>query len=239
MKAVFVLGFYHPVRTALDSVHPERIREESLIWIGQRSQQRDAEVNLSEFSAVYRKRKKAGMTSALVLVAKLRGRDYVIDAVRSIITVANENSEVKCEVVELENAGDRDAVLGRIADFGLLPPSGPSCELVRKKVPKGKILCVSLDKNTSVLEALKRVGFTDDVISACFEEERITGARNSGLMQLLIEHANHILHSFICSQDCGRLRRRQKENSEYVLRLRPRRNLLTSRGGGWRASSWR
>ena len=193
MKVVFVLGFYDPVKTALDSLYSERIRDGSIVWIGQKA--RGMEANLTEFSAVFSKHIQAGAAPVLVLVAQIRGRDFVVDAVRGIMHGAGSSEQP----VPFENAADRDGVLEYIASFGLEPPGALSCERIRAKTPKGKILCVSLDTSTSVVDALKRAGFPADAIPIFFEEERIPHGRNSGLMEYLASRSRqfaYLLYAF-------------------------------------------
>jgi hypothetical protein len=197
LKVVFVLGFYDPVKTALDSVYAERIKDESIQWIRQKSQGR--EVNLTEFSALYSKRIAAGMTSALLLIAKPRPLEWVVGKVKDIVERANEGHSISWQSVEFDSAGDHDGVLRHIADFGLQAPSTLTVDKIENKLPSGKILCVSLDGSTSVLEAMRRVGFSESVLGKFFEEERIPGARNSGLMQHLSECAKryrYLLYAF-------------------------------------------
>jgi hypothetical protein len=58
---------------------------------------------------------------------------------------------------------------------------------------------VSLDRNTSVLDALRRAGFSEVALRTFFEEERIAGARNSGLMEHLAARSkqySYLLYSF-------------------------------------------
>ena len=86
-----------------------------------------------------------------------------------------------------------------LADFKLVPLSALSCAKIRTKTPNGKILCVSLDGSTSVLEAIRRVGFPEATINMFFEEERIEGARNSNLMDYLSGRSKqfgYLLYSF-------------------------------------------
>ena len=198
MKIVFVVGFYNPVKKAIESLYGKHLDKSSIIWVGQKAAGREA--NLSEFSGLYLKQIKAGATSVLILLAQIQGRDFVVGAVESIIAASVRKPET-CQLIPFEpkHAGDREIVLKHIADFGLEEPNSLSAENIREKFPKGKFLCVSPEGSTSVLEALRRVGFPVNVVEALFEEERIPGGRNSGLMQHLTESSkryNALLYSF-------------------------------------------
>ena len=102
---MFVVGFYDPVKVALESIYADRIADESINWVRQKSQGREA--NLTEFSAVYSKRVRAGMQSALVLLAILRGRGWVVGSVRNIIEAASVGGKPSYQLVEMENVGER------------------------------------------------------------------------------------------------------------------------------------
>jgi len=193
LRVAFVLGFYDPVKAALASIYAERLKDGSIIWIGQKAHGREA--NLSEFSALYLEKCKAGAERILVLVAQIRGREFVVDAVQGIMQASGSGEKP----IPFENAGDRDGVLQCIADFGPDGPTELSCEAIQSKIPKGRILCVSLDRNTSVLDALRRAGFSEVALRTFFEEERIAGARNSGLMEHLAARSkqySYLLYSF-------------------------------------------
>lgn len=196
MRVVFVVGFYNPVKTALDSFYREHIESGSIIWVGQKAQGREA--NLTEFSANYRKSVQNGAEATLIIVATIRGWDFKPGAIENIILAC---AGPEYQIVTLENAGDRDAVLKHIADFKLLPPpSSLSCENIRAKTPDGKILCVSLANNTSVIDALRRAGFPEIVLITFFKEERIEGARLSGLMEYLSARSKkygYMLYAFL------------------------------------------
>jgi hypothetical protein len=56
-----------------------------------------------------------------------------------------------------------------------------------------------MEGTTSVLDALRRSGFSDATLAMFFEEERIGGARNSGLMEHLAARADQfacLLYAF-------------------------------------------
>jgi len=184
LKIAFVVGFFDPVKTALLRSCPEHLENRSVIWIRQIGVGREA--NLKELSGAYFDRVRPGVESVLVLLAVVRGREFVIDAVRGIIARGKESSaQTECELLVFKNAGDRNGVLDRIIAFGLQSPTALSCGAIRAKISDGRILCVSMKGRTSILDSLSRAGFTGEAIQTFFDEERIEGARNSSLMEYL------------------------------------------------------
>ena len=74
-----------------------------------------------------------------------------------------------------------------------------SAPVFAAKIPSGRVLCVSLEGKTSIIEALERAGFASDAVSQCFEEERVEGGRNSGLLQHLSSRSlqyRYLLYAF-------------------------------------------
>lgn len=183
MNAVFVVGFYDPVKAVLELHHREHLKSRAIIWIGQKSPGREA--NLTDLATTYSDVIRAGATSILVLLAVPRGREFVVIHVEKIMSREGSACGVRSRLEQSENAGARDWVLQHIADFDLPSAATLSCENIRARTPAGKILCMSLDGNTSILDALKRAGFPSTALETFFEEERIKGARNSGLMEHL------------------------------------------------------
>jgi len=110
-----------------------------------------------------------------------RGRAWVTASIEGIL----KNSTVEFDIKPFYNDGDCEGVLKCLAEFGLATPDPLDCGGVRKKIPCGKILCISLDTKTSVIDGLTRAGFAPETIAECFEEERIEGGQNSGLLQHL------------------------------------------------------
>lgn len=198
MKIAFVAGFFDPVKKALEEgPYSEHQASGSLVWIRQKAMNR--EVNLHEFSARFFDRVKQA-DSVLTLLAILKGREWVDASVRGIIARGKENRpDLSCEMQTFRNAGDRDGVMRALDAFGLPSPSLIGREKVRAKVSEEKVLCVSLEGKTSILDALARAGFEAETIQAHFHEERIDGSRNSGLMEHLALRAvqyKHLLYAW-------------------------------------------
>lgn len=198
MKIAFVAGFFDPVKKALEEgPYSEHQASGSLIWIRQKAMNR--EVNLHEFSARFFDRVKQA-DSVLTLLAILKGREWVEASVLGIIGRAKESvPDLSCELLTFRNAGDRNGVTKALDAFGLPSPSLVAREKMRTKVADEKVLCVSLEGKTSILDALGRAGFGAETIQAHFCEERIDGARNSGLMEHLALRSiqyKHLLYAW-------------------------------------------
>jgi hypothetical protein len=193
VKIAFVAGFFDPVKKALEEEpYSGHQSNGSLIWIRQKAMNR--EVNLHEFSSRFFDRVKQA-DSVLTLLAILRGREWAEASVQAIITRAKEGMpDLSCEMLTFRNAGDRSGVLKAIDAFGLASPSSIGRDKVRAKVSEEKVLCVSLEGKTSILDALRRAGFEAETVQAHFYEERIDGARNSGLMEHLALRAGQYRH---------------------------------------------
>ena len=183
MKIAFVAGFYDPIKEALDNPYSEHQANGSLVWIRQKELHKEAD--LTELSSrLIDAIKRAD--SVRVILHIPRGRTWVFDSVQGILEKGKGmNSALEFDIVPFENDGDRDGVLQCIADFGLPAPADVECATIRTKIPSGKILCVSLEGKTSIIDALQRAQFAPETITQCFEEERIEGGRNSGLLQML------------------------------------------------------
>lgn len=194
MKIAIVAGFFDPVKKALDHHYSEQLQNGSLIWIRQAGQNREA--NLKEFAGRFNDRmKRDAPESVLVLLAVLKTcESWLENAVQGIIRRGIGGGTTKYEVVIWKNAGDRDWVLEQVKRFELPVTVEVETPTIRAKVPQGKILCISMSGKTSVLDSLRRAGFSADAIHECFEEERIKGSKNSGLMELLAARSNHHTH---------------------------------------------
>lgn len=198
MKIAFVGGFFDPVKKALDEgPYSEHQASGSLVWIRQKAVNR--EVNLHEFSARFFDRVKHA-DSALILLAILKEREWVEASVQGMIDRARESMpDLGCEMLTFRNAGDRNGVMNALDAFGLPSPTVIGREKVCARVSGGKVLCVSLEGKTSILDALGRAGFDAEAIHAHFHEERIVGARNSGLIEHLALRAaqyKHLLYAW-------------------------------------------
>jgi len=197
MKIAFVAGFYDPVKEALDNPYSEHQANGSLVWIRQNELHKEADLTL--LSSRFIDGVNRADTVRVVLHVP-RGRQWVVDSVQGILERGKDlNSALEFDIVPLENDGDRDGVLKCIADFGLAVPAHVESDTVRTKIPSGKVLCVSLDGKTSILDALQRAEFAPETITQCFDEERIEGGRNSGLLQMLASRSlryRYLIYAF-------------------------------------------
>src|ERR1700730_4045879 len=157
MKIAVVAGFYDSVKEALDISHSAHQSNGSLIWIRQRELHREAD--LTELSArLFGVAKDADFVRIILHVP--RGREWVTTSIEGIVASGKKlNANLQCEIVPLGNDGDCDGVLECVAGFDLPAPDPLNCAEIRKKIPAGKILCMSLEGKTSVIDALERAGF--------------------------------------------------------------------------------
>jgi hypothetical protein len=197
MKIAFVAGFYDPVKEALDNSYSAHQANGSLVWIGQRELHREAD--LTELSSRFFDAAERAEFVRVVLHVP-RDRAWVKASVYGILAGGKaQHSTLEFDVVPLDNDGDCNGVLKCIADFGLAAPADVECACVRAKIPSGKVLCVSLEGKTSIKEALERAAFAPEAVSRCFEEERIEGGKNSGLLQHLSSRSlqyRYLLYAF-------------------------------------------
>jgi hypothetical protein len=199
MKVVFVAGFYDPIKTALESAHPDLWRQKSLIWIGAAAPKNN--LDLGQFSGRYFQQLSQGIEGILVLAAARRGSEWVTDQVASIMQQGRERFPlVPCELQTTKNLGDKEWISSAISKYGIpLRPAELTEQDVRAKLGAGSVFCVSMSGRTSILDALGRASFTKAAIDGCFVEERIQPARNSSLMDHLISRAqqyDHLLYAW-------------------------------------------
>jgi hypothetical protein len=183
MRIAFVAGFYDPVKEALDIPYSEHQANGSLVWIRQRELHKEADLTdvSSRFFDIAER-----SDSVRVILHVPRGRAWVVDSVQGILEKGKAmNSTLEFEIIPFENDGDCDGVLQCVADFGLAAPVGIESAVIRKKIPTGQVLCMSLEGQTSIVDSLQRAGFTQEAVTRCFQEDRIEGGRNSGLLQSL------------------------------------------------------
>lgn len=199
MKTVFVVGFYDPVKAILDQHYSRYLETQTVIWIRQAGRHREA--NLSEFAQRFFDRLSVGTTQALILLAAPRGQDWVITAVAEMMKRGEERHPgVELDLRTFNNLGDITGVQDAILGFEPLDLGEISAAAVRARIGLGcSVLCVSLDGKTALTDALVRANFTPDCVGDCFVEERIAGARNSNLMELLSNRSrqyDHLLYAW-------------------------------------------
>jgi hypothetical protein len=169
-----------------------------VIWIRQIGRNREA--NLTDLAERLFDRLKTGTTDILVLLGVPRGIEWVEVKVDGMIGRGkSQYPNVAFTLKTFTNLNDRDGVQDAILSFEPLDLGEISLGQVRAKVTKGRVLCFSIDGKTRILDALSRANFTHEVIAECFVEERIGGARNSNLMEVVAGKAknhSHLLYAW-------------------------------------------
>lgn len=192
MKTVFVVGFFDPVKRALENACPEYLQNRSVVWIRQVAPRKQddpwkpAAANFNEFSGRFFERISAGSDSILILLVVPDEHPWVVQSAKAIIERATNEHGVQCDLKTFQHASDQSGVLDAISEFKLQAPPRLSQGKVAEKTGGRKVLCVSMQGRTSILDSLKRAGFPEETISACFDETRIVGSKNSNLMEHLI-----------------------------------------------------
>lgn len=192
MKTVFVVGFFDPVKKALENTCPEYLQNQSVVWIRQVAPRRQngswkpGAANFNEFSGRFFERISAGSDPILVLLVVPDDHTWVVQSAEAIIERATNEFGVQCHLKTFQHASDQSGVLDAISEFKLQAPPQLSYGKVAEKIGGRRVLCVSMEGRTSILDSLKRAGFPEETISACFDETRILGGKNSNLMEYLI-----------------------------------------------------
>jgi hypothetical protein len=174
-----VVGFFDPVRKALEERYPENDR---LIWI------EPGKTALIVFKERFYEIVKTA-EGLLVCLGRSGSQRHLEDAMTGIISVAQSQYATPIQFKAFGNLYDPTPVLELVESFGLETKSQIGVDDIRSKVPDGKILCVSLEGKTSIFSALQRAGFSVVAIEECFVEELRKGGRNSNLMQYLKQRA--------------------------------------------------
>lgn len=187
MKIAFIVGFYDPVRVALERLYPTDRYAERLIWIpcGNNS--------IVAFKGRFYEVAKTA-DGILVCLGRPHSKCYLDDHVAGIIAVSQEERNIAVSFQVFGNIFDATPVVEAVKAFGLQEPTGIGPQKVRKRVATGKILCVSLAGKTPVFSALRRAGFTEEAISECFVEEIIDGARFSDANEYFASKADSYTH---------------------------------------------
>ena len=121
----------------------------------------------------------------MVCLGRADREAYLEHNVRGIVGVAEEQYPCTNLIKPFGNLYDPEPIIQLVKSFGIETQPQITSDKVRSKVPDGKILCMSLDRKTSILTALERAGFSRAAIGECFHEEIRGGARNSNLMEEL------------------------------------------------------
>lgn len=178
MNIAFVMGFFDRVKIALDECYPDQAYRDRLIWIphGQRM--------LAAFKGRFYELVKSA-DGVLICLGRSKRDIHLEHAVAGMVSVAQEQSPCKIRVQVFGNLYDPRCVLELVKSFGIETQPQINSDVVRLRVPDGKILCMSLDGKTSIFTSLVRAGFSPATISECFHEEIRIGGRNSNLMEEL------------------------------------------------------
>lgn len=184
MKIAFVVGFYDPVKIALNARYPEDSYQDRLIWIpsGKRT--------LVDFKQRFYDVVQTA-EGLLVCLGRSGPQRHLEDSMRGIIGVAEGQYTTPIWFEAFGNLYDPLPIVALVESFGLETDATIGVDHVRSKVTQGKILCVSIEGKTTVRVALQRAGLSAQALDECFVEEIIKGGRNSNLMQNLKQKAQH------------------------------------------------
>jgi len=190
LKVALVAGFFEPVRQALQKGFAKQLEVSSLVWIRQIGVGR--EPNLGILASELHRQIANGAKQVLVLVALLRGKEWVEHSVRAIIADAQAqcSSDVDVEVSFEQSATSANLVLEKITAFDLPEPSEVSADLLRRRLAGHKVLCVVLDGCTGFRESMCRAGFPQETFDEFFVEMVVPGGKNSNLMDILHHKAD-------------------------------------------------
>jgi hypothetical protein len=183
MKIAFILGFFDPVRKALKECYPEDTYSDRILWIS------SGNGTVTAFKGRYYDVVSTA-DSILVCVgasSKQKALLLGVDGIVSSGAAAYPQTPVKVE--KFGNLFDGAPVLACVKQFGVEAQPPISVAQIRRRIPAGKILCVSPAGKTTIKVALERIGFSVDALNECFEEKLCQTARNSNLMQELESRA--------------------------------------------------
>ena len=181
MKTAFVVGFFDPVKNALEVRFPKNDR---LIWV---DKGKNALVVFKE--RFYEIVKTAD--GLLVCLGRAGSERHLEDAVAGIIGVAKAQYPATIQFNAFGNLYDPAPVVALVESFGIETETTIGVNHVRSKVTEGTVLCVSLEGKTTVFTALQRAGVSAETLNECFIEEIIQGGKNSNLMQYLKQKGQH------------------------------------------------
>lgn len=186
-KVAFVAGFFTPVYEALEERFGDQLAARSLVWIGQRGPH--GPVHLKRFRETLNDSLARGVSEVLVLLAVLRGKEYVIPAVSGIVAEARGRWPAQVRVESIPDAGAKERIVNEILAFGIEPPSkavGISAHLLHAVLGQGRVLCVRETNHTSFQQGFSRVGLPPDTWCAYFDEEAFDAGRLSNLPSCLL-----------------------------------------------------
>jgi hypothetical protein len=195
------VGFYEPVRRALEGRFAKQMEVSSLVWIPQLGDGREGD--LGKFGASLSRQLRNGAKDVLVLVAILAGKDWVKESIGAIIHEAQSHyRDANIQVIfeTKVSRSNQEFIVAKIAGFDLPEPCEITPEIMRSRLAGRKVLCVIMNGLTGFDESLRRAGFPDECIcEEFFEHVVVPNGRNSNLMEVLDGKADqyqHLLYVF-------------------------------------------
>jgi hypothetical protein len=146
VKTAFVVGFFDPVKKALDARFPNNDR---LLWI-----EPGKNVLIVFKERFYDVAKTA--VGLLVCLGRAGSQRHLEDAVTGIIGVAEAQYKTPIQFKAFGNLYDPSPVVALVESFGLETEAKIAVNHVRSKVTEGTILCISLEGKTTIFTALQR-----------------------------------------------------------------------------------
>jgi hypothetical protein len=186
VKTVFVVGFFNSVFEKLKENYATELECGTIIWVRQTGAH--GPINVREFKERFNDRMASGSSDLLILLASLRGCEYSVADVQSIISAGERRWPGHSLATQVyDDPGNARGVARRISDFGI-PETGPrQIDLVflQKRLAGRKILCVRETNHTSFERALRRAGFPAGAWNVVFEEETVGSGKLSTFISTL------------------------------------------------------
>ena len=115
MRIVYVAGFFAPVLGELKRRTKGHIDNRSVVWIPQRS---NGDLDLTRFKENFLDVVARGATDVLVCLFLFRGKSYLLDSLKAIVSVGEFRSpDLKVRIEQSKNAYDAAWVLSQIEAF--------------------------------------------------------------------------------------------------------------------------
>jgi hypothetical protein len=188
MKYVFVVGFYDSIKDILDEKFPGRLAEGSIIWI---AENKGIKADLEKFKELFFDVISSGHPSAVVVLFGIpKGHDWLPYQLERIVTEGRaRDSSAKVDFLTSPDLNARNLVEMQIEAAQLDEREEIPDELVRAKLNGRKAICIHASTYTSIKDALKRAGFSPEIVEERFDEESINIAKNSNLNERLAKYA--------------------------------------------------
>lgn len=118
MKVCFVAGFFEHVLAELENRFAGELKNRSIIWVPQLHR---GGADPGKFKRDYFDRVGAGATDVLVLLSVLRGYEFNVEIIKSVIEEGKvRNPALNLRLVETRNARNIDLVTGELETFGVV-----------------------------------------------------------------------------------------------------------------------